>query len=177
MKRYPVYKDSYIEWIVASNICTAEYLDSVREQRYKSSNTGKINKWLPTQHFSQMNYAAPFDWFKKTRHHIIARFPKSPLLKINKSLDRECKKLRYPKNLRVKMFKLSLGKRCQSVHKGLKGLIKERWGYLSNWLICGIGRMFSLILAISTSSHKFCLHYWQFKISKYDIIMNPFLRL
>ncbi len=30
MKRYPVYKDSYIEWIVASDICRTEYLDSVR---------------------------------------------------------------------------------------------------------------------------------------------------
>ncbi|MDL1980744.1 MAG: hypothetical protein LWX02_04600 [Deltaproteobacteria bacterium] len=37
-------------------------------------------------------------------HHISARFPESPLLKINKSLIREGKKLRYPKNLRVKMF-------------------------------------------------------------------------
>ncbi|MEA3428641.1 MAG: hypothetical protein U9Q84_05410, partial [Thermodesulfobacteriota bacterium] len=42
---------------------------------------------------------------KKTRHHISARFPESPLLKINKSLVREGKKLRYPKNLRVKMFR------------------------------------------------------------------------
>ena len=38
-------------------------------------------------------------------NHISARFPESPLLKINKSLVREGKKLRYPKNLRVKMFK------------------------------------------------------------------------
>ena len=37
-------------------------------------------------------------------HHISVRFPESPLLKINKSLVREGKKLRYPKNLRVKMF-------------------------------------------------------------------------
>jgi predicted AlkP superfamily pyrophosphatase or phosphodiesterase len=29
----------------------------------------------------------------------------------------------------------------------------------------------------STPSHKFCLHYWQFKIRKYGIIMNPFLML
>jgi spore photoproduct lyase len=38
-------------------------------------------------------------------NHISSRFPESPLLKINKSLVREGKKLRYPKNLRVKMFK------------------------------------------------------------------------
>jgi spore photoproduct lyase len=38
-------------------------------------------------------------------NHISARFPESPLLKINKSLVREGKKLRYPKNLRVKMFR------------------------------------------------------------------------
>jgi len=37
-------------------------------------------------------------------HHISARFPDSALLKVNKSLVREGKKLRYPKNLRVKMF-------------------------------------------------------------------------
>ena len=37
-------------------------------------------------------------------HHISARFPESALLKVNKSLVREGKKLRYPKNLRVKMF-------------------------------------------------------------------------
>ncbi|MBW2165086.1 MAG: hypothetical protein JRG74_02985 [Deltaproteobacteria bacterium] len=37
-------------------------------------------------------------------HHISARFPESALLKVNKSLIREGKKLRYPKNLRVKMF-------------------------------------------------------------------------
>jgi len=36
--------------------------------------------------------------------HISARFPESALLKVNKSLIREGKKLRYPKNLRVKMF-------------------------------------------------------------------------
>jgi spore photoproduct lyase len=38
-------------------------------------------------------------------NHISARFPKSALLKVNKSLVREGKKLRYPKNLRVKMFR------------------------------------------------------------------------
>ena len=38
-------------------------------------------------------------------HHISARFPESALLKVNKSLIREGKKLRYPKNLRIKMFK------------------------------------------------------------------------
>lgn len=37
--------------------------------------------------------------------HISARFPESALLKVNKSLIREGKKLRYPKNLRIKMFK------------------------------------------------------------------------
>ena len=36
--------------------------------------------------------------------HISSRFPESALLKVNKSLVREGKKLRYPKNLRVKMF-------------------------------------------------------------------------
>ncbi len=44
------------------------------------------------------------DRFKKTLKHISARFPKSTLLKVNKSLVREGKKLRYPKNLRIKMF-------------------------------------------------------------------------
>jgi len=38
-------------------------------------------------------------------HHISVRFPESALLKVNKSLVREGKKLRYPKNLRIKMFK------------------------------------------------------------------------
>ena len=38
-------------------------------------------------------------------HHISVRFPESPLLKIDKSLVREGKKLRYPKNLRIKMFR------------------------------------------------------------------------
>ena len=38
-------------------------------------------------------------------NHISARFPKSALLKVNKSLVREGKKLRYPKNLRIKMFR------------------------------------------------------------------------
>ncbi len=37
-------------------------------------------------------------------NHISARFPKSALLRVNKSLVREGKKLRYPKNLRIKMF-------------------------------------------------------------------------
>ena len=37
-------------------------------------------------------------------HHIGVRFPESALLKVNKSLIREGKKFRYPKNLRVKMF-------------------------------------------------------------------------
>ncbi len=36
--------------------------------------------------------------------HISSRFPDSPLLKINRSLVKEGKKLRYPKNLRIKMF-------------------------------------------------------------------------
>ncbi len=38
-------------------------------------------------------------------HHISTRFPESALLKVNKSLVREGKKLRYPKNLRIKMFR------------------------------------------------------------------------
>ena len=38
-------------------------------------------------------------------NHISSRFPESTLLKINKSLVREGKKLRYPKNLRIKMFR------------------------------------------------------------------------
>jgi len=37
-------------------------------------------------------------------NHISSRFPESALLKVNKSLVKEGKKLRYPKNLRVKMF-------------------------------------------------------------------------
>jgi|GEM_PF-259486 len=37
-------------------------------------------------------------------NHISTRFPDSPLLKINRSLVKEGKKLRYPKNLRIKMF-------------------------------------------------------------------------
>ncbi len=48
---------------------------------------------------------ALLDRFKKTLEHVKARFPESPLLKINKSLVREGKKLRYPKNLRIKMFR------------------------------------------------------------------------
>ena len=45
------------------------------------------------------------DRFKKTLKHIGSHFPESALLKINKSLVREGKKLRYSKNLRVKMFR------------------------------------------------------------------------
>lgn len=37
-------------------------------------------------------------------NHISSRFPESPLLRINKGLVREGGKLRYPKNLRIKMF-------------------------------------------------------------------------
>jgi spore photoproduct lyase len=37
-------------------------------------------------------------------NHISSRFPDSPLLKINRSLVKEEKKLRYPKDLRIKMF-------------------------------------------------------------------------
>ncbi len=37
-------------------------------------------------------------------NHISSRFPESALLKVNKSLVKEGKKLRYPKNLRIKMF-------------------------------------------------------------------------
>ncbi len=37
-------------------------------------------------------------------NHISSRFPDSPLLRINRSLVKEGKKLRYPKNLRIKMF-------------------------------------------------------------------------
>ena len=37
-------------------------------------------------------------------NHISARFPDSPLLKINRSLVKEGKKLRYPEDLRIKMF-------------------------------------------------------------------------
>ena len=45
------------------------------------------------------------DRFKKTLKHIGSHFPESALLKVNKSLVREGKKLRYPKNLRIKMFR------------------------------------------------------------------------
>ena len=38
-------------------------------------------------------------------NHISSRFPESDLLKVNKSLVKEGKKLRYPKNLRIKMFR------------------------------------------------------------------------
>jgi len=38
-------------------------------------------------------------------NHISARFPESALLKVNKSLVREGGKLRYPQNLRIKMFR------------------------------------------------------------------------
>ena len=38
-------------------------------------------------------------------NHISSRFPESALLKVNKSLVKEGKKLRYPKNLRIKMFR------------------------------------------------------------------------
>lgn len=38
-------------------------------------------------------------------NHISARFPESVLLKVNKSLVKEGKKLRYPGNLRIKMFR------------------------------------------------------------------------
>ena len=38
-------------------------------------------------------------------NHISSRFPGSALLKVNKSLVKEGKKLRYPKNLRIKMFR------------------------------------------------------------------------
>jgi len=37
-------------------------------------------------------------------NHISSRFPDSPLLRINKNLVREGRKLRYPKGLRIKMF-------------------------------------------------------------------------
>jgi len=37
-------------------------------------------------------------------NHISARFPESALLKVNKSLVKEGGKLRYPKDLRIKMF-------------------------------------------------------------------------
>ncbi|MBU4258067.1 MAG: hypothetical protein KKI12_00810 [Proteobacteria bacterium] len=45
------------------------------------------------------------DRFKKTLTHIGSSFPESALLKVNKSLVREGKKLRYPKSLRIKMFR------------------------------------------------------------------------
>jgi len=48
---------------------------------------------------------ALLDRVKKTPKHIGSPFPESALLKVNKSLVREGKKLRYPKNLRVKMFR------------------------------------------------------------------------
>jgi len=48
---------------------------------------------------------ALLDRFKKTLTLIRSRFPESALLKVNKSLVREGKKLRYPKNLRIKMFR------------------------------------------------------------------------
>ena len=38
-------------------------------------------------------------------NHISSRFPDSPLLRINKSLVREGRKLRYPKSKRIEMFK------------------------------------------------------------------------
>jgi len=56
---------------------------------------------------------ALLDRFKKTLTHISSRFPDSPLLKINRSLVKEGKKLRYPKNLRTKMF----GKIIEAIKK------------------------------------------------------------
>jgi len=38
-------------------------------------------------------------------NHIRSRFPESALLKVNKSLVREGGKLRYPENLRIRMFR------------------------------------------------------------------------
>lgn len=45
------------------------------------------------------------DRFKKILKHIGSRFSESALLKVNKSLVREGGKLRYPQNLRIKMFR------------------------------------------------------------------------
>lgn len=43
-------------------------------------------------------------------NHISARFPESALLEVNKSLVREGGKLRYPQNLRIKMFRTIIEK-------------------------------------------------------------------
>ena len=48
------------------------------------------------------------DRFKKTLKHISARFPKSALLKVKKSLVKEGGKLRYPKTKELKCSGLSL---------------------------------------------------------------------
>ena len=49
-------------------------------------------------------------------NHISSRFPDSPLLRINKSLVKEGRKLRYPRNVRIKMFKTIIEaiRRCGS---------------------------------------------------------------
>jgi hypothetical protein len=46
---------------------------------------------------------------------------------------------------------------------------KER----SRWFVYAL--LSFIVSFTSTLSQKFCLHYWQFKIRKYNIIMNPFL--
>ena len=47
---------------------------------------------------------AVLDRFKKTLKRIRSHFSDSALLRVNKSLVRKGKKLRYHKNLRIKMF-------------------------------------------------------------------------
>ncbi|MBC8199393.1 MAG: hypothetical protein H8E80_05020 [Desulfobacteraceae bacterium] len=59
-----------------------------------------------TTFFTNESGYALLDRFKRTLKHIRSRFPESALLKVNKSLVREGKKLRYPKNLRIKMFRI-----------------------------------------------------------------------
>ena len=55
-------------------------------------------------------------------NHISSRFPDSPLLRINKSLVKEGRKLRYPKAQRVKMFRIiieAIRRRGPDVHIAL----------------------------------------------------------
>ena len=59
-------------------------------------------KFSPSLYLNKIEH---FSKLSKTLKHIGSRFPESVLLKVNKSLVREGKKLRYPKNLRIKMFR------------------------------------------------------------------------
>ena len=67
--------------------------------------TGKSHMITNTTFFTNEPGYALLDRFKKTLKHIGFCFPESALLKVNKSLVGEGKKLRHPKNLRVKMFR------------------------------------------------------------------------